>query len=350
MATKLLRLLIKISKMEKSNSTHLRILVLVLFLLSYISYAQVGIGTISPDASAMLDIESTDKGILVPRMTSAQRIAIATPATGLLVFDTTTGSFWFYESAWTELVSTSSILDADLDTGIETEQSSDEDILRIKTAGTERMTIDASGNTKVGDGTNITKISSTGVLSYEGTAVRYEDLSVPVSATWKVGTSDPDRSQLVNSGSGSNGVYLEFFDAINEDELYFVVQMPHRWQEGSDIEAHVHWTSTSDVSTNKVVWGLEYSWADVSETFGTTTIITGSDPIAEVGTVSAYENAVTSLGTISGSSKTISSVLICRVFRDGADGNDTFTGDAGLISINFHYLIDSDGSTNQFSK
>ena len=54
--------------------------------------------------SAMLDVKSTDKGVLVPRMTSAQRAAIAAPATGLLVFDTDTGSFWYYTgTAWANL-------------------------------------------------------------------------------------------------------------------------------------------------------------------------------------------------------------------------------------------------------
>lgn len=61
------------------------------------------------DASAALDIKSIDKGMLVPRMTSAQRTIIVNPATGLLVFDITTGSFWFKgSSGWTELVNNNS--------------------------------------------------------------------------------------------------------------------------------------------------------------------------------------------------------------------------------------------------
>ena len=68
--------------------------------------AQVSInndGT-DPDGSAMLDVQSTDKGMLVPRMTTAQRTAISIPATGLMVFDTDTGSFWFYNgSTWQEV-------------------------------------------------------------------------------------------------------------------------------------------------------------------------------------------------------------------------------------------------------
>jgi len=61
-----------------------------------------------PDASAILDIQSTTKGMLVPRLTSAQRNAIAAPSTGLLVFDATTESFWFKSAInWVELVDTS---------------------------------------------------------------------------------------------------------------------------------------------------------------------------------------------------------------------------------------------------
>ncbi len=49
----------------------------------------VGIGTTSPDASAKLDVVSTAKGFLLPRMTSAQRDAIANPASSLLIFNLT---------------------------------------------------------------------------------------------------------------------------------------------------------------------------------------------------------------------------------------------------------------------
>ncbi|MEJ8820355.1 hypothetical protein [Lacibacter sp. H407] len=62
------------------------------------------------DASAILDVKSTNKGMLVPRMTTAQRTAIASPAKGLLVFDNDTGDFWFYNgTAWVSLTSGESI-------------------------------------------------------------------------------------------------------------------------------------------------------------------------------------------------------------------------------------------------
>ncbi|MDQ3111739.1 MAG: hypothetical protein M3R17_17760 [Bacteroidota bacterium] len=58
----------------------------------------------APNASAMLDINSATMGILIPRMTTAQRTAIVTPANGLQVYDTTTGSFWYYNGAvWVQI-------------------------------------------------------------------------------------------------------------------------------------------------------------------------------------------------------------------------------------------------------
>ncbi len=54
--------------------------------------------------SAMLDVKSFDRGVLIPRMNSSQRTAIASPAKGLMVFDNTTNTFWFYNgTVWTEI-------------------------------------------------------------------------------------------------------------------------------------------------------------------------------------------------------------------------------------------------------
>lgn len=62
--------------------------------------AQNGIGTTTPDASAKLEIASTSKGLLVPRMISTQRLAISLPANGLLVYQTD-GVIGFYVNTGT---------------------------------------------------------------------------------------------------------------------------------------------------------------------------------------------------------------------------------------------------------
>lgn len=69
--------------------------------------AQVGIGTNNPHASAQLEVNSTTKGALMPRMTEAQRAAIATPASGLLVYQTDgrAGFYYYTGGSWTLLQS-----------------------------------------------------------------------------------------------------------------------------------------------------------------------------------------------------------------------------------------------------
>ncbi|WP_299361625.1 tail fiber domain-containing protein [Winogradskyella sp.] len=69
-----------------------------------LSYAQIGINTETPNTSSALDIVSTDKGMLTPRMNTGQREAISNPANGLVVYDTSTASFWYYDnSEWIEI-------------------------------------------------------------------------------------------------------------------------------------------------------------------------------------------------------------------------------------------------------
>jgi Chaperone of endosialidase/Head domain of trimeric autotransporter adhesin len=65
----------------------------------------VGIGTTNPAYSAALDIQSTNKGLLIPRLTAAQKIAIDTPVNGLLIYQTDAApGFYFYNgTGWTNI-------------------------------------------------------------------------------------------------------------------------------------------------------------------------------------------------------------------------------------------------------
>ena len=78
----------------------------IFVLLQLCLYAQVGIGTATPAASAKLDVSSTTQGFLPPRMTTTQRDAIVSPATGLVIFNTTTNSLETKNSSgWVSLSS-----------------------------------------------------------------------------------------------------------------------------------------------------------------------------------------------------------------------------------------------------
>jgi hypothetical protein len=82
-----------------------KITLLLLILTTAMAHSQVGINTDTPDASSALEIKSTSAGILIPRMTEAQRDAIATPAISLMIYQTNNDSgFYFFDgSAWKKI-------------------------------------------------------------------------------------------------------------------------------------------------------------------------------------------------------------------------------------------------------
>ena len=89
------------------------ILSVFFFFLTFLGQAQIGIGTVTPNASSVLDITSTTKGLLAPRMTTAERTAIVSPAESLLVYDTTVKAFYYYNlttTSWVKIANENSAL------------------------------------------------------------------------------------------------------------------------------------------------------------------------------------------------------------------------------------------------
>src|SRR4030095_584414 len=89
-------------------TTVLRIIIITILIAFtiFVNAQSVAINTTgnSADASAVLDISSNSKGVLITRLSTAQRTAIETPAEGLLVFDTDTKGFWYYSlGSWKEI-------------------------------------------------------------------------------------------------------------------------------------------------------------------------------------------------------------------------------------------------------
>ena len=165
----------------------------------------------------------------------------------------------------------------------------------------------------------------------------------------------PDFAQFKDNGSGSTGVFLYWFDKTTEQSAHFLAQLPHKYKQGSDITCHVHWTpaATAGGAGTDVCWGLEYTWSNIDEMFGNTTIIYGDEQLNGPGeTITADKHYKTVLGTITGTGKEISSMLDCRIFRDatGNGGTDDYDDDAGLLEIDFHYEKDAPGSQQEYVK
>ena len=168
---------------------------------------RVGVGTSTPAVSAALDVTSTTGGLLLPRMTAAQRAAIPSPVTGLFVFQTngTPGLYYYINNAWTNLV-TNLVPDANGRTagvstlaGSGTYSFADGTGTAAQFAYPIGIAVDGSGNVYVADYSNqrirkivvatgvVSTLAGSGTQGYAngtGTAAQFSDpTSVAVDAT-----------------------------------------------------------------------------------------------------------------------------------------------------------------------
>lgn len=168
-------------------------LIFLFFLISLVSYAQIGIGTNTPSSKSILDVSSTNSGVLLPRVTTAQRSAIAPNAsdTSLKVYDSTTKTFWYWDgTVWVEQKSAPSTTGWNLQGNSSTSSVSnfigttDFNDFVIRTNNIERTRLTTSGNFGIGTSLPSTKLHIVGSGS---PALRIQDGSQGVD---KVLTSD----------------------------------------------------------------------------------------------------------------------------------------------------------------
>ena len=267
------------------------IFICILFMSLQIMKAQnVGINSTgaNPDSSAALDVNSTTKGMLIPRvaLTAVNSPSpITSPATSLLVYNTATagtepnnvtpGYYFWSGTAWLKM---------------------------------------AAGNTS---------------------NVIIDDLRVVVDK----GTN----SAQLGSLTGVTGPEIWFFrNGAGVEAMSFTVQLPHNWKEGTTIYPHIHWVPRASGSGN-IQWNLDYSWADLDETTPATFPAITTSSVVISGPFTENNHLLSKLTSgnvgIDGTGKKKSSVLICRIWRDSSVSGDTYNNDAGGLSIDFHISL-----------
>lgn len=202
-----------------------------------------------------------------------------------------------------------------------------------------KKSISALGDKESG---NYVEIEADGTLVFKGNATVWGELRSFLSSSKEGGSKIPTFKKVIDDGAGSQGVFGYHFDALQEQELYFNIQLAHRWKLGSIIYPHIHWCPV-DNNTGSVSWGLEYTRASIDSTFGNTTIISVSDPAGGV----AYKHHVVDLGSgIGGAGETMSNLFLCRIFRDatGVLGIDNYPSDVLGISFDMCFEMDTVGS------
>ncbi|MEO8150933.1 MAG: hypothetical protein ABI723_25090 [Bacteroidia bacterium] len=144
-----------------------------------------GLGNASvPDAKAALDIESTTKGLLIPRMTSIQRLAIASPPVGLLVYDTSLDMFFYFNgTVWVKLSNNLSGWNLSGNAGSSAATNflgtTDNTDFVTRTNNTEKMRLTATGNLGVNTATPVSRLETAGSL---GTAIATTNISLTLDA------------------------------------------------------------------------------------------------------------------------------------------------------------------------
>lgn len=150
-------------------------------------------------------------------------------------------------------------------------------------------------------------------------------------------------------GTGSTGTRLYGFVSGQTQELFFSLQLDHGVKPNSILKSHVHWTTAEELGNSKVMWGLEYTIAEVSGRFENTVTLTNNE-LEFLVSPNQYRHLITSLGDIPTVSSNTSTMIHGRIFRDGANVNDTFDGIAYLQEIDLHAEFDIIGTPLEFTR
>jgi len=183
----------------------------------------------------------------------------------------------------------------------------------------------------------------------------WDDIRVPASSVQGGAIGGPTFEKFIDNGAGSQGVYTNMFDPDTPQEVFFHVQMPHRYKEGTVLYPHVHWSpTTNDAGTVK--WWIEYTWTNVNSAFPNTvidttvsTVVSGSQYLHVIASFDPIEPDSTPIGS---DDKRISSMLMCRLLRqaDVPPPDDEYPAKAALLEVDFHFQIDAPGSIEAFRK
>lgn len=174
--------------------------------------------------------------------------------------------------------------------------------------------------------------------------VAYDDTMVPATLS-RSGAVAPE---YATGFVGNANLYTINMISGQYDEVQFQVQLPHCRADNSTIHPHVHF-SPYTTGTGTVRFVLEYTWASIDTQFGSTNTVNLEktwNTNQQWYHLLATPNPA---GGITGTGKGISSILVCRLYRDyTVTGN--YTDKVTFLGFDFHIEMDTLGSRQATTK
>jgi len=198
------------------------------------------------------------------------------------------------------------------------------------------------------NGGDYTEFESDGTMEMHGDATVWDDMRVSLSNAKVPAANAPGFEQVKNDGAASIGVFSYKF--ADGEYVFLQTQMSHRWKLGTTIYPHVHWTCTTNVDPSDN-WGcgMEYMWTNINDAAAATTTILERDMPTGVNKQMTHQITNLSDTGIAGTGKTLSSVLLIRLYRYAA-ASDNYAGDIVISDFDLHYEIDTLGSRGVVTK
>jgi hypothetical protein len=172
----------------------------------------------------------------------------------------------------------------------------------------------------------------------------FSDLAGRTDVAWAMDGLEPS----IREGAGNPAELMPFIGDISAysyaptslSESFTNWDVPFSWAPGTDLYLAFHWSPGNSTATGNVVWGIDYTWAEVGGTFGSQ--VTELYTAASDGT--AYKHYQTVSTPYPGGDANYNMRFLLRIFRDGANGADTFPDPAFLIGVDFYYQVNKFGT------
>ena len=173
----------------------------------------------------------------------------------------------------------------------------------------------------------------------------YDSVNIPSEAMYAGVLHYPEWKPFPTTG---NKVIAPLFAKqmvdVDEEELYFSVEVPHNYVAGSNLSFYIHYSYMSDTVGDTGKFGIEYTWANQEELYGSSSKIyrvltsTNNDK---------YYHHWVGFTQINGTGKTLGSILVCRIFRNSSSAEDTYAGFVALLGVDMVYEANKIGSSNK---